>query len=86
MTWQRGRDRERRRAAPVGDHVHPDAWTEDDHFRYEERVATELHAIRADVKSLARTVTLFLGALGVFTFLVPIVVVIALRVIMPPGG
>jgi hypothetical protein len=80
MSWQRGRDSDRRRR--VGDdHVHPDLWSERDHERFEERLGQELHGIRQELKLLGRIA----GGLSLAATIGPILVVIFLRFILPPG-
>lgn len=59
----------RRRAS---DHLHPEYWTEGDHYRFEDRVSKELEKLRVDVEKLSLRITLMLGGLGILAFLIPI--------------
>lgn len=85
---------ERRGSQPsrrVGDdHIHPDYWTESDHWRFEERLHHDMTGIRkevadqgagfrAELKGLSR----IQGALALAALVGPILVVVALRVFFP---
>jgi hypothetical protein len=85
MSW-RGRDQGRRPAREGNDHVHPDLWSEADHNRYEDRVADQLRALRAEVHSVVGRMAWIMGGLAVLAFLGPILVVVVLRFILPPGS
>lgn len=79
MSWQRGRDGDRRRR--VGDdHVHPELWSEADHNRFEDRLHQDLKGIREELKVLSR----ISGGLALAAVLGPMVVVIILRFLLPP--
>lgn len=69
--------RPQRRASD--NHVHTEYWTEEDHYRFESRVTTELKELKAEVHGLANRLTLLLGGLGVVIFIVNIAVTFYLR-------
>ena len=55
------------------DHVHPDAWSKEDHNRYEDRIAKEIQNLEVTVEKLTTRVTLMIGAVGVLGFVIPLV-------------
>lgn len=63
-------------------HNHPEYWTEADHYRFEDRITTELHELRQDVNKLSSRLTWLLGGLSLASFLVTLFA----RVILPALG
>ena len=55
------------------DHVHPDAWSKEDHHRFDARMTAELEKIERAVAHLTTRVTLMLGALTLVAFLLPVI-------------
>jgi hypothetical protein len=62
----------------VTDHWHPEYWTESDHFRFEDRVSKEIHALREEVKVLGSRLALGMGGLAVIVFVVNLAVALGL--------
>jgi hypothetical protein len=71
----------RRRAS---DHVHPEYWTEADQYRFEDRIAKEVQAVRREMREemtglreelgkLSYRITLMLGGLVLLAFLLPLI-------------
>ena len=61
------------RSSQTGDdHVHPDAWTKEDHHRYEDRVSKDIQVLEGAVEKLTTRVTLMIGAIGVLGFVIPL--------------
>lgn len=67
----------------ITDHFHPEYWTENDQYRYEDKIAREigslrgevreeLSGVREEVKALGNRITLILGGLALLAFLLPI--------------
>lgn len=54
------------------DHVHADAWSKDDHHRYEDRIARELQILEGAIDKLTMRVTIMVGGIGVVAFLTTI--------------
>ena len=61
------------RSRPNPDHHHSEAWTKDDHYRFEARVTSELEKLEKAVHDLTTRVTLMLGGLTLIAFLLPII-------------
>ena len=57
---------------PARDHVHTEYWTEQDHYRFEDRVTAEIRELRKDVETLSSRLTWLLGGLALATFLITI--------------
>lgn len=55
------------------DHVHPELWRKDDHYRYEDRMHKEFDSLERAVDSLKTRITLMLGALMLVAFLLPVI-------------
>jgi len=56
------------------EHVHPDHWTRQEQYRFEDRVSRELEGIRADLEQLASRLLMVLGGIVVLAFVVPLLV------------
>jgi hypothetical protein len=54
-------------------HVHPEYWTEADHYHFENRISNELRELRLDVERLNSRLTYLLGGLGLLAFVIPII-------------
>lgn len=66
--------REPRRQQGTGlDHFHPEYWGKDDHWRFEERVQSEIHSLERAVEKLTTRVTLMLGGLTLVAVLLPVI-------------
>lgn len=59
--------------APLGDHVHVEQWTKDEHYRFEDRMNDELTKIERAIESLTVRVTLMIGALTLVAVLLPVI-------------
>lgn len=77
-----GPPRPRRRAT---DHAHEEYWRKDDHNRYEDKTAAEIHALREDVKSFSQKFAWLMGVLAVLVFIANAFSVYVLRVLLPPN-
>lgn len=64
----------RGQSSRVGDdHVHPDAWSKEDHNRFEDRMNNELEKIEQALEALTLRVTLMLGGLTLVAILLPVI-------------
>lgn len=61
------------RSPRISDHVHAEAWTKDDHYRFEARVTSELEKLETAVHDLTNRVTLMLGGLTLVAVLLPVI-------------
>lgn len=61
----------RRRA--TDHHLHPEYWTEQDQYRFEDRIGKEIHGLREEVRQIASRLTMMLGALALMAFLLPLI-------------
>lgn len=61
---------QRRRSSD--DHNHPEYWAREDHFRFEQRMQTELEKIEKAVETLTSRITLMLGGLTLIAILLPV--------------
>lgn len=57
----------------VTDHGHPEYWAKDDHYRFEDRVNTELRKVEQAVERLTFRITLMLGGLALIAVLLPVI-------------
>lgn len=55
------------------DHVHPDYWTRESHYRYEDRMHGEFQQLEKAVDALKTRITLMIGGLMIVAFLLPII-------------
>lgn len=49
----------------TNDHLHPEYWTENDHIRFEDRVAKEIHDLRSELKVVGQRITALFAGLAV---------------------
>lgn len=57
---------------PGTDHVHPDYWTREAHYRFEDRTKEELEKLEKAIDRLTMRVTLMLGGLMLIAFILPV--------------
>jgi hypothetical protein len=77
-----------RSSRPGDDHVHPDAWSKEDHRHFELRVSAELEKLERAVENLTTRVTLMLGGLTLVAVLLPVIspfIRAWLNIDTPPG-
>jgi hypothetical protein len=55
------------------DHVHPDYWKAEQHYRYEDRMHKEFENLERAVDSLKTRITLMIGGLMLVAFLLPVI-------------
>lgn len=60
-------------ARQTPEHHHPEAWSKDDHYRFEARVTAELEKLEKAVHDLTTRVTLMLGGLTLVAVLLPVI-------------
>jgi hypothetical protein len=55
------------------EHVHPDLWQRDEHYRYEDRMHKEFENLEKAVDSLKTRLTLMIGGLTLVAILLPVI-------------
>ena len=53
-------------------HEHHEYWRRESQYRYEDRIGDELQGIKEELKSISTRITLLMGAVALFAFLIPI--------------
>lgn len=58
----------------ITDHYHPETWTREDQYRFEDGIKSELKEIRGDLERLATRVLMIFGGIVVLAFIIPLLV------------
>jgi hypothetical protein len=54
-------------------HHHPEAWTKAEQYRFEDRMSAELKVLNDQVRTLIVRMSVFMGAILLLSFLLPLV-------------
>lgn len=60
------------RSSSSDNHHHPEYWSAESHYRFEERLTREVEKLEEAVNALTIRITLMLGGLTLIAFLLPI--------------